>query len=175
MLVDRGTLTPDELARVIAERFGVDYVDLSVYSVDLRACSLVTPEAARRYEAVPIGYKDERTLLLVTSDPANVLAIDDVAMMTGLRRAPGRRLARGHRRADRQARPPRATSARPRTRPSDEDELLIGDVRDADDDAPVIKLVHSIIAEAIELRRERHPLRARRRARCASTTASTAS
>ncbi|HVP02638.1 MAG TPA: ATPase, T2SS/T4P/T4SS family [Solirubrobacteraceae bacterium] len=150
VLVDRGTLTPDQLARVIAERFGVDYVDLSAYSVDFRACSLVTPEAARRYEAVPIGFKDARTLLLVTSDPANVLAIDDVAMMTGFDVHPvvasrediGALIAKLARLED---------VGEAEDDDEDEGELLIGDVRDADD-APVIKLVHSIIAEAIELR-----------------------
>ncbi len=148
VLVSRGTLTADQLARVIAERFGVDYVDLAAYSVDFRACSLVTPEAAHRYGAVPIGYKDERTLLLVTSDPANVLAIDDVAMMTGLDVHPvvassediGALIAKLARLEQVGEAPDEA-----------EEDLLISDVRDADDDAPVIKLVHSIIAEAIEL------------------------
>ena len=149
VLVERGTLTPDQLARVIAERFGVDYVDLSAYSVDFRACSLVTPEAARRYEAVPIGFKDPRTLLLVTSDPANVLAIDDVAMMTGYDVHPvvasrediGALVAKLARLED-----------VGEAEEEDDAELFIGDVRDEGDDAPVIKLVHSIIAEAIELR-----------------------
>ncbi len=153
VLVDRGTLTPDQLARVIAERFGVDYVDLSVYSVDFRACGLVTPEAARRYEAVPIGFKDQRTLLLVTSDPANVLAIDDVAMITGFDVHPvvasrediGALVAKLARLED-------IGEAEDEDEDDEDTELFIGDVRDEGDDAPVIKLVRSIIAEAIELR-----------------------
>ena len=84
MLVARGTLTSDELARVLAERFSVDYVDLGVFSVDMNAAHLIASDAARRYEAVPIGYLDERTLLLATADPGNIVAFDDITMKTGL-------------------------------------------------------------------------------------------
>ena len=33
---------------------------------------------------MPVGYVDEETLLLAMADPANVLALDDIQMMTGL-------------------------------------------------------------------------------------------
>ena len=33
---------------------------------------------------MPVGYVDPETLLLAMADPANVLAIDDIQMMTGL-------------------------------------------------------------------------------------------
>jgi type IV pilus assembly protein PilB len=39
---------------------------------------------ARRYKAVPVGYLDQRTLLVATADPANVLVVDDVQLATGL-------------------------------------------------------------------------------------------
>ena len=34
VLVERGILSPYQLARVIAERFGVDFVDLGEFTVD---------------------------------------------------------------------------------------------------------------------------------------------
>src|SRR5215213_3197400 len=37
VLVEDGTITSDELARVIAERFGVDHLDLSIFKVDMTA------------------------------------------------------------------------------------------------------------------------------------------
>ena len=33
---------------------------------------------------MPVGYVDSKTLLVAMADPANVLAIDDIQMMTGL-------------------------------------------------------------------------------------------
>ena len=83
LLVKDGTLSDDQLARAVAERFGLDHIDLSVYRVDPDAAKLVTPAAAKRYQAVPVSFAAERTLLVAMSDPANVLAQDDIAVMTG--------------------------------------------------------------------------------------------
>ncbi len=83
LLVQDGTITDDQLARAVAERFGLDHVDLSVYRVDPDAAKLVTSAAARRYQAVPVSFAGERTLLVAMSDPANVLAQDDIGVMTG--------------------------------------------------------------------------------------------
>src|SRR4051794_15386482 len=82
-MVDDGTLTDDQLARAIAERFGLDHVDLTLYRVDPDAAKLVAPAAVRRYQAVPVSFVGDRTLLVAMVDPANVLAIDDIAVMTG--------------------------------------------------------------------------------------------
>jgi type IV pilus assembly protein PilB len=82
LLVKDGTLTEDQLARAVAERFGLDHLDLGIYRVDPDAAKLVTPAAARRYQAVPVAFAGDRTLLVAMSDPANVLAQDDIATMT---------------------------------------------------------------------------------------------
>ncbi|HEX6621128.1 MAG TPA: hypothetical protein VF024_15810, partial [Solirubrobacteraceae bacterium] len=54
VLVERGVLTPDQLARVIAERFGVDQIDLGVFRVDMAAANLLPSSSAKRYGAVPV-------------------------------------------------------------------------------------------------------------------------
>jgi type IV pilus assembly protein PilB len=41
-------------------------------------------DIASRYRAVPVQYVDDDTLLVAISDPASVLAVDDIALMTGL-------------------------------------------------------------------------------------------
>ncbi|HEX5619805.1 MAG TPA: ATPase, T2SS/T4P/T4SS family, partial [Solirubrobacteraceae bacterium] len=83
LLVADGALSEEQLSRAVAERFGLDHVNLGIYRVDPDAAKLVTPAAARRYQAVPIAFAGERTLLVAMSDPANVLAQDDIAVMTG--------------------------------------------------------------------------------------------
>src|SRR4029077_2156765 len=40
VLVERGVLRHDQLARVVAERFGLDFVDLSVFDLDMGAVNL---------------------------------------------------------------------------------------------------------------------------------------
>ncbi|HEY2283975.1 MAG TPA: ATPase, T2SS/T4P/T4SS family [Solirubrobacteraceae bacterium] len=154
VLVSQGTLRPDQLARVVAERFGLDYVDLSVYDLDMGAVHLIGSDAAKRYRAVPVGFAQDGTLLLAMADPTNVLTIDDVAMITGRRvrvavasvedldlllaRLAGMAesiedIVDGDAEAEAQA------------------ELEAGTLaEEADRDAPVIKLVHSIIAQAVQ-------------------------
>ena len=83
LLVAEGMITDNQLARAVAERFGLDHIDLSVYRVDPDAAKLVTPAAVKRYQSVPVSFSGERTLLVAMVDPANVLAVDDIAVMTG--------------------------------------------------------------------------------------------
>ena len=83
VLLSAGTLSEDELSRAVAERFGLDHVDLNVYRVDPDAAKLVSPAAIKRYQAVPVSFAGDRTLLVAMADPANVLAVDDIAVMTG--------------------------------------------------------------------------------------------
>ena len=66
-----------------------------------RTCCRST--SARRYQAVPIGYVDPQTLLVAMADPANVLAVDDIQMATGLAVPDRGRRAGRHRGAARSA------------------------------------------------------------------------
>jgi type IV pilus assembly protein PilB len=83
VLLAQGAITEDQLGRAVAERFGLDHVALRNYKVDPDAAKLVTPAAVKRYQAVPVSFVSDRTLLVAMADPANVLAVDDIAVMTG--------------------------------------------------------------------------------------------
>jgi type IV pilus assembly protein PilB len=148
VLLETGVLTPDQLAHAVAERFGLDYVDLSIFKADMGAANLVSPAAARRYQAVPVAYLDERTILLAMADPTNILAVDDIAMMTGLevhRAVTSREDIEGL--LNQLNRIDDAIQDVPDEGP---DEIEVTDLRESADDAPVIKLVHSIIADAVQ-------------------------
>ncbi|HEV3053821.1 MAG TPA: ATPase, T2SS/T4P/T4SS family, partial [Solirubrobacteraceae bacterium] len=151
LLLDNRTITPEQLSHAIAERYGLDHIDLAVFKVDMAAANLLSATAAKRYAAVPVAYIDENTLLLAMSDPANVLAVDDIALLTRLdvRAAVassediGALITRMNRfeAAVREAVEEGESDAAP---------VEIVDLRESADDAPVIKLVHSIIAQATE-------------------------
>jgi len=83
ILLANGKLTEEQLSRAIAERFGLDHLDLRRYRFDPTAAKLVTPAAIKRYQAIPVSFVNDRTLLVAMADPANVLAVDDIAVMTG--------------------------------------------------------------------------------------------
>jgi type IV pilus assembly protein PilB len=158
VLVEHGTLTADQLARVLAERFGVDYVDLGEFPFDHAAARLLPADAARQYDAVPIGFLDDRTLLLATADPANVVAIDDIAMMTGLEihplvasRTELTALIAKLTRLDDVAEAIEPAAEPTVAVPVTAADVTVADLRAEDEEAPVIKLVHSIVAEAVEV------------------------
>ena len=81
-LVSAGTLTAEQLSRVVAERFGMEHVDLLEFPVDEGAMRLVPTDVARRYEALPIAF-DDTTLMVAMAEPRNVQAADDIALLTG--------------------------------------------------------------------------------------------
>ncbi len=70
------------VARTVAESTGLQFIDLAVADVDAHAATLIPIEAAKRYHALPIRIEDEE-LVVAMSDPANVLAIDDLRIVTG--------------------------------------------------------------------------------------------
>jgi type IV pilus assembly protein PilB len=150
VLVELGVLRHDQLARAVAERFGLDYVDLAVYDLDMGAVNLIRAETAKRYQAVPVGYTDDGTLLLAMADPTNVLTIDDVAMMTGRRvKVAAASVEDLNLLLTRLARMDDSIEDIVDEEPEDEGEPDVL-AEEADRDAPVIKLVHSIVAQAVQ-------------------------
>jgi type IV pilus assembly protein PilB len=149
VLVAEGAITSDQLARVIAERFGVDHVDLATFKVDMAAANTLSSSAARRYEAVPVQFADDRTLLVAMVDPGNVLAVDDISLVTGYDVRPAAAA-----REDVVALIGRLNQVDEMViadaRDAEPEELEVGDLRDTADDAPIIKLVHSLVAQGIE-------------------------
>ena len=84
VLLESGAITEDQLSRALAERYGLDHIDLSEFAVDDTAAGLLREHAARRYQAVPVGFTDEGTLIVAVSDPADSLGLTDIAVMTKL-------------------------------------------------------------------------------------------
>jgi type IV pilus assembly protein PilB len=83
LMVDRGLITAEQRGLAIAERLGLEFVNLSSQRIDLAAVNLLSADIAKRLEVVPIGREDGRTLVVAMADPTNVVAIDDVEIHTG--------------------------------------------------------------------------------------------
>jgi type IV pilus assembly protein PilB len=148
VLLEQGIIDADQLSRTVAERYGLDYVDLNVYPVDMSAANLISVGSARRTRAIPVGRVDKSTLLLAVADPANVLAIDDIQMATGL----NCRVAVASP-DDIDALIARlntlSSAVSEAVDESDEDgEPELTDLRASAEDAPVIKLVFSVLGQA---------------------------
>ena len=150
LLVESGILDSSQLARALAERNKLDYVDLNVFEVDQGAANLVGAEEARRYKAIPIAFLDDGALLVATSDPSNVVGFDDIAMATGyeIRRAiatpEGVDALIG--RLTRLSESVEEVGDEEAETDDDREQL---DLRASAEEAPVVKLVHSVIADAV--------------------------
>jgi len=154
ILVEQNAIDSRQLSRAIAERYGLDHVDLSVYNVDMAAANLLPIASARRYQAVPIGYVDSHTLLVAMADPANVLAADDIKMATGLEC----RLVVADP-ADIESLLKRVNSLQSAVTEAVADEEAVAEdgeeyaaasgLHASAEDAPVVKLVYSILGQAV--------------------------
>ena len=150
VLLDSGALSGDQLSRAIAERFGLSHVDLSIFKPDLSTLNLITPQAARRFNAAPVGVDADGVLLVAMADPSNVLALDDLKLMTGHEVRPV--VASSDDIAGLIGRMSRLDDAVAAAVEEEEEEdgASITDIRESAEDAPIIKLVNSVIAQAVE-------------------------
>jgi type IV pilus assembly protein PilB len=150
ILLDQGAITPDGLARALAERYGLDHLDLNVFQVDMAAANLISTTVAKRYQAVPVSLADKRTLLVAMADPSNVLAVDDIAIMTGhevrVAVAPPDDIAALISRLDRME----DVVGSAQEQAEEEDGAEVVALHESSEDAPVIKLVNQIVGQAVE-------------------------
>jgi type IV pilus assembly protein PilB len=144
-LIAAGVVDSGQLAQALAERNGLDYVDLNVFDVDQGATSMIDSAKARQYRTVPIAFLAERTLLVATADPANLLALDDITMATGYE---VRRAVASPEDIDALIEN-LGTLADSVHEIEDEVEAEVIELRESADDAPVVKLVHAVIADAV--------------------------
>ncbi len=147
-LVGAGSLDPDGLARALAERHGLDFIDLGVYQVDMTAANLVNMAAAKRCEALPVGFVDQRTLLVAMADPANVVAIDDISIMTGYEVRPA--VSTHEDIATVISRLSRFGAVVAQTDDRADDDVEVVELRESADDAPIVRLVHQLVGQAVE-------------------------
>jgi hypothetical protein len=84
VLLSSGAISEDQLARALAERYGLEHIDLAEFPVDTSAAGLLRKTAAKRYLAAPVGFADDGALVLAVADPGDALGLSDIAVMTKL-------------------------------------------------------------------------------------------
>jgi type IV pilus assembly protein PilB len=155
-LIDEGIATQEGIARTLAARYQLPLVDLADSGVDDRAAKEVPLHVLERVGAIPFA-RDGNILRVAVADPANVHAIDELRIATRLNielavatrddvEAEVRRLVR--------------TSEAFGARAVLEEEQLLHDEEQAEEDdlevddgvsdAPLVRLVNSVIFQAAE-------------------------
>ncbi len=150
VLVDLGYIRETDLVQALARQIGLAFVDLNEYAIDASAANLLPEPVARRYRALPIAF-DDAALVVAMSDPANVFAIDDIRTITGMEIKPVVATAADIDSAIRrfgqfdQSVEDIATQAATDA----EQETDLSAVREAVEDAPIVKLVNLLITQAV--------------------------
>jgi type IV pilus assembly protein PilB len=152
ILVEEGFVKETDLVKTLARHIGLEFVSLDEVTIDPSASALIPEPLARRYNAIPIAFEDG-SLVVAMADPANVLAIDDIRAITGLDVLP--RVATKTEVEDGISRMARFDDS-----VSDLGDLLddeaevedLGALEASVDEAPVVKLVNTIITRAINER-----------------------
>jgi len=81
ILVDNQWATPAQVAEARAQELGVPFVDLNTFTIDPSAVNVVPERIARQHKVVPI-LKDGNVLTVAMADVNNVLAFDDLRIVS---------------------------------------------------------------------------------------------
>ena len=82
VLLSLGYVGQSDLARAIAGRLRLDFIELSVDDVDPEAACLVDRKLLRRYGMLPLRVEAGR-LVVAMKDPTNLHALEDLEMLSG--------------------------------------------------------------------------------------------
>ena len=83
ILVEWGWVSSVEIAKALAEQYGMPFLDLSQTEVEQDAAMLLPEEAARRLQALPIRFLPDRLVLVGLADPTDVLAAEELRSLLG--------------------------------------------------------------------------------------------
>ncbi|MCS6919051.1 MAG: type II secretion system ATPase GspE [Fimbriimonadales bacterium] len=81
LLVQLGHITEKDRVRVMGQHWGIAFVDLVETPPDPQLTSILPPELAKRYRAVPVA-KENGRLIVALADPLDIFAIDEIRQHT---------------------------------------------------------------------------------------------
>jgi type IV pilus assembly protein PilB len=82
VLVDLGYASQGAILSVMAKQIGIPYVDFGEKRPEATAIAIVPKDLAVRYTLMPVEIVDNQ-LIVAMADPQNVLALDDLRIITG--------------------------------------------------------------------------------------------
>lgn len=83
VLSDLGYMDENIILKTLEAQLKIPYINLNNYIINPTVPKIISENIARRYVVIPLSVEDGKVLLAM-ADPLDVLAIDDVAVITGL-------------------------------------------------------------------------------------------
>lgn len=153
ILRELGFVTEQQVLDALASKLQLKIVDVAQLSVDLKAVALISRELAEKNLMLPISVR-EHHMVLAVNDPLNYFALEEVRQQSGcqleiclceeepLKKAISYYFAEVNaRKAARQANVGFTTTGA---------DLAIEDLGSSDDEAPIIRLLNSLLERAIK-------------------------
>ena len=152
-----GYLDENDLTEFVAKQYGVPSINLEEFEIDAAVIRLIPEDVATKHTVIPVN-RAGSTLILATSDPSNIFALDDIKFLTGYNIQAVVAAEDAIRRAiDKYY--DQSTSLEDVMGDfddsdinliQDEDDVDIGELAKASEDAPVVKLVNLILTDAVK-------------------------
>jgi len=156
-LVKLGFIEETEVTKMLARQFRMPAVDLSRFEVEPKILKLLTADIAAKYTVLPLK-REGRTLTIAIADPNNATAIEDIKFITRcdvfpvvageytLRNAIERYYQQSDAGLQTLLKSVEAEDLEVVEEAQDED-VKAGDLAD---DAPVVKLINGLLADAVK-------------------------
>jgi len=152
-----GYLDETELTDFVAKQYGVPSINLDEFEIEAAVIQLIPEDVAIKHTVIPVN-RAGSTLILATADPSNIFAIDDIKFLTGYNIQPVVAGEDAIRRAiDRYY---DKTSSLEDVMGDfddsdidlihDQDDVDVGELAKASEDAPVVKLVNLVLTDAVK-------------------------
>jgi type IV pilus assembly protein PilB len=150
LLIEKELITEEHLIDILERQLGISQVNLYNYNIDPKVASLIPMSLAQRYMVIPIGRKEQK-IILAMADPMNIIALDDVAMITGSEIIPVIASESSVQHAINQIyglQESLEMSLEDKKVKTKEDEEELARLRALVEDAPIVKVVNSLIHQA---------------------------
>jgi len=162
ILVKLGFLDEGKVATVLSKQYGVPAIELSEYKIDPSVTRFIPIEVAQKYQIMPVT-RVGSTLTIAMTDPSNVFEIDDIKFMTGYNVEPvvatetaiREAIAHYYEKSDAlqtvidSFKKHEGSDMLDFVKDAEEDAVDIAELKQAVEEAPVVKLVNLILTEAI--------------------------
>ncbi len=153
ILRDMGYVTEEDIIKVLGRQMGIQHMVLSSIIIDPDVIKLIPEMMSRRHQIMPL-FKKNRALTIAMADPLNVFAIDDIRQATGLDIQPAvategdvlKAIDRYYSMSQTMEAAIKEMDVQGGAGPEGE---TVFDLERIADDTPVIKLVNTIIAQAV--------------------------
>ena len=161
-LTKLGHISEQDLTSFLSRQYGIPTVDIANEEIDPEVARLIPEDVCKKYQVMPVS-RTGSTLIVAMADPSNIFAIDDIKFLTGynVEQVVASEAAIQNAIENSQA----VDDMEMETElddvltefdeeemevVQDEEDVDLGDLKKAVEDAPVVKLVNFILTDAIK-------------------------